>query len=66
MVMIANREITDRDALLMRLSEAESLLKEAARILSFECPKSEYGHLMMAAQESKLQLENYINEVQQY
>lgn len=66
LVMMANTEYSmnqDREALMMRLTEAESLLKESSRILSYECPRSEYGHLVMAAQDSRAQLECYINQV---
>ena len=33
--------------LVSRLQEAQSLLAEAARILSYESPASEYGHLQV-------------------
>ena len=36
----------------MRLMEAESLLKESSWILSSESPRSEFGQLMTAAEES--------------
>ena len=45
--------------------EAESLLKEATKILSYECPKSEYGHLISASQESGAQLASYIQSVRE-
>ena len=47
----------------MRLTEAESLLKESYRILSYESPKSEFGHLMTAAEESMGQLATYIASI---
>ena len=52
-----------RETLLMRLTEAESLLKESSRILSYESPKSEFGHLMVAAEESMGQLATYIASI---
>ena len=55
--------ISYRDSLLMRLTEAESLLKESCRILSYESPTSEFGHLMTAAEESMGQLATYIASV---
>ena len=48
----------------MRLHEADGLLKESSKILSYECPKSEYGHLMRAMQESEAQLQSYLQTVQ--
>ena len=36
-----------RCVLVSRLQEAQSLLAEAARILSYESPASEYGHLQV-------------------
>ena len=54
-----------RVKLLSRLMEAESLLKEATKILSYECPKSEYGHLISASQESGAQLTSYIQSVRE-
>ena len=47
----------------MRLTEAESLLKESCRILSYESPRSEFGHLMTAAEESMGQLATYIASI---
>ena len=40
----------------MHLIEAESLLKESYRILSYESPRSEFGQLMTAAEESYILL----------
>ena len=48
----------------MRIHEADGLLKESSKILSYECPKSEYGHLMRAMQESEAQLQSYLQTVQ--
>lgn len=65
-VMMANNEYGssfDRVKLMTRLMEAESLLKEATKILSYECPKSEYGHLISASQDSGAQLASYIQSV---
>ena len=47
----------------MRLTEAESLLKESSRILSSESPRSEFGQLMTAAEESMGQLATYIASI---
>ena len=52
-----------RETLLMRLTEAESLLKESSRILSLESPRSEFGQLASAAEESLAQLGAYIASV---
>ena len=52
-----------RETLLMRLIEAESLLKESSRILSYESPRSEFGQLMTAAEESMGQLATYIASI---
>ena len=66
--------------LVSRLQEAQSLLAEAVRILSYESPASEYGHLQVlyctvlyctvlchlqaAAEESRGQLASYLASVQ--
>ena len=47
----------------MRLTEAESLLKESSRILSSESPRSEFGQLMTATEESMGQLATYIASI---
>ena len=52
-----------RETLLMRLTEAESLLKESSRILSSESPRSEFGQLMTATEESMGQLATYIASI---
>ena len=66
LVMTANMEYAtnqDRRTLHMKLTEAASLLKEAVKILSYESPDSEYGHLISASKDSQDQLAGYIQSL---